>query len=678
MFKFDKFLQLMMIACLIFLLFSLSSFINYGTLVIWSISLFSFFLPVLSISMLLFCLPIFGNRPGTEQSFYLLIISLSILLGLFFRILFFKNKTTIKKDNCLIFLAFAYILVSILSLIALPYKEIIFFLKNLDFLNSYKDFTFALREVFMVSETNSIYSIVSLVNTIIAATLAYFVYLFSSTKPGRVFLFSGAILGGWFFANIIGLADYFSLIDLRFFRSLDPVVNYGNTQYRLQSFFGHSGWFAEYVTLVAPFVMLFLGLKAKFVKKSVLIILSLLLGELILILCYQRGGWLAYPLTLIVVWFSVYAFSKIEKGEKDFFNAIKSSAFKVLISLPITVILSIALVGIFQKTGLIEKERFSKIDHYIGRFKDISKVSDRSEFIHAGFLLGTLHPFYGGGSEGFGHLYEKEFQERGGKFYEKYNLPLHGSAHNVYMQTFSGKGLAGIISLLLLLFYIFYFTYYEICKSTMLNKNNILFLLIGASFASAFLIYGNVQEIFYIQSLQILFFLVIALLASRLSDKRLSKNFKRSYLGLLCLLLLLHVVWEFVYPGRSFALNNKFSAYGCYYEEDGFRWCAKNSSLNVPVKRSEKTNQYNIYLKMKGSAHSNNQMPYDVEVYYQNQLLTIVRLKPGEVSQSIYQVPFEKEQDFVNLTFKSKYGFIPSKVILDSKDARPLSFKIVL
>ena len=92
------------------------------------------------------------------------------------------------------------------------------------------------------------------------------------------------------------------------------------------------------------------------------------------------------------------------------------------------------------------------MDRFAARARTITQVSDRQAHVTAGLRLGALLPILGGGSESFAMRYEQQVLRAGGAFYARGYSPLlnmYGSAHNVFAQTFAGKGAIGLTALVL-------------------------------------------------------------------------------------------------------------------------------------------------------------------------------------------------------------------------------------
>jgi|GEM_PF-5453220 len=501
------------------------------------------------ISLLLISICLFGNRPTTDQSF--IFINILNICSFFFSIKFLFKIKEIDFDNFVLFLFQIFILTSFFSILNLNLE--LFDLKNLFF--NLEVFNQNIFLYLKISEFSEIYSILrSFLNLQIFILSFYIVYFFQLQK---IFL---AIFSGLLISLFFGILDYHNLINLSSFRTLDPVVNFGNTQYRLQSFFGHSGWLAEYITLCIPITIILMNLKIKKYLKISLIALIMIIGEYVLILTYQRGGWISYPFTIFITWAAI--FYSLQK-DLSFIEVFKKSILKILICLPITLIISIFLITIFSKLGDHKSYYQDSLVGFKERFKEIGNTSDRTNFIKSGFILANQNPIFGGGSEGYGHLYESYFENEQSKLNDKFDLPLHGSAHNAYAQIASGNGYLGLL-LILSIILLISFSILKDLKNPKEQKDIYIKLSI-LCFNFAFLFYGIVQEIFYIVILQFISFIFI------LSGIKFSK-FKNQRYNFLIIIIIVCLI-----PINQITKNSKYLNINsnCYSEisNKNFSWC---------------------------------------------------------------------------------------------------------
>lgn len=630
--------------------------------------------PRTAISLALIALPLGGNRPGTPHSAATTLVGAALLLGLATRSLRTKEqRSTLYQgvlSNSLLCAGFIYCVVSLLSLSSLPIPYLIEDLRNAFDRSSLTSVTFSITAILSGNEHSLIYSVLSCYLTLLAYFLGLLTWRECTEQRRTGSLFLGAILCGLLVSFLAGLLDYYEFINLRTLRPLDPVVNPGDRQFRLQSFFAHSGWYAEYITLTIPSVLILLGLKAPFWVRTALILFCLAIGEFVLLLTYQRGGWLSYPITLIAVWAALYVVRLIEQQNVEILPALRRSVLKVLISLPVTVVASLALVFLFQK-GDSAQEALSP---YVSRFKQIQRTGDRTDFLFAGLLIGSKHPILGGGSDSFAWQFEREFVSPTGSFYQRFDLPLHGSAHNVYAQTFSGKGIVGLFALLALPYLLIRSAKRALTQPT-LSISSKLTLITGACFACAFLVYGNVQEVFYIQALQFLFFTVISVVAAELlSTHTTTRHSLLTSPWTIAILTVAHLVWEYGTPGPTAQWLKEPREFGCYPAEAApnaapYRWCSERSLIFYPAPASGAP--LTVYLEA-------GPVPQTIEITA-NGSHTSVSLAPGERKQVEVPTPLAGlNSPWITVRFNANGSFVPKLLWEQSDDTRRLAFKALL
>lgn len=637
--------------------------------------------PKLAIGIFLFLLPVFGNKPGTLQANLLTTLGLSLHLGLSVSVLLRKSvllqnsKLPSNQVNSYqgLIPILGYLLVSLLSLFPISMFGFWGWFRSSQ--TSFSDLpliAWNTSSLLSAREDQLAYPVLSVVWTFLSFSLCLFVYHFSLIFPKARQLFCWSLFLGFIFSLLVGLLNYYNLVDLSWLRGLDPVVNPGGTQYRLQSWFGHSGWFAEYITLLAPFSMLLLTLNISFISRVSILLAILLIGEIVLILTFQRGGWLSYPLTLVAIWTSIYVLRRLEKGDNNILGALKSSITKILISIPLTILVSFLFLKIFGSQFGLEQ--------YSERFRDITKASDRSEFIKAGFSLGALNPILGQGSESFALQYKREYKKADGAYYGGVDLPLHGSAHNLYAQTFAGKGALGLLGLLFVIYYGISSGLAFVFKSKIAQKpaDQIIALSCICSLIACF-IYGFVQELFYVQSLQYVFFAIVGILAGITSREQTSSfspyaGTKRTLL-LICALFVIHLFWNDIF-GRQYKDSS-----GCYgveriNESDSWIWCGVRSSIDLPLEAGE-TRKINFELAP--ASQRANQSSALVSIESCEKVIFSRQMKPGEKAElSIESEISSCQQDrngYVRLKAYSSHYFIPAIEDPTSADRRVLALR---
>ncbi len=644
--------------------------------------------PQSAIALLLFLLPVFGNKPATAHCWYLTIIASGIAVGAELRRFAVREGTedegaTLHSpiSDATVF----YLLVSVLSLSALPlgrgFGELGSALAAAqNWRQQISTAAYWIISLFHLPEDQPFYPFVSVLKTVLAFAvgLALRDVLSRSAAGGKKAVkFGSAIFAGIVAAVIAGLIQYYHPIGLERLRPLDPTANSGGIEFRLQSLFAHSGWFAEYLTLSIPFVLMLLLPRCSFGLRAAAIIISLMLGEFALILSYQRGGWISYPLTLLAVWGAIYVFRAAEKGggELNFGTLFRRSLLKIAVSVPLTVILSLSIVWAVQHHS---PQSSAAIDSYVERFKGIGKTSDRTEFIKAGAKLTSLHPLLGAGSESFAIEFEREFNRPGGAFYGQADLPLHGSAHNVFFQTAAGKGMAGLFLLLLVLTSILVDGVKSL-NGAALSREQTALILSCVCFSAALLIYGNVQEVFYVYPLEILFFATAALAAAVVPADSKPNKLRPMCIAILTLGLVLHLVWELEVPGRT-GERNRSESYGCYTEEKGedgriYRWCGPKTRVELPVVEEGGIRAAVFAVRVPLSVHSENRLRVLISGRYSiDQQITVG-------SESKFTIPLPADypmgEDSVLAEIDATPLVIPARDLPGSRDFRLLSFQLV-
>ncbi|MBL7662369.1 O-antigen ligase family protein [bacterium] len=519
--------------------------------------LLAYHVPKFSYYSFFLILPVFGHKPGTWQTAFLLYLSGALLIGSCLRNLVKQDCTTRSANSTLIN---SYLLISSLSLLGLPLKDLLFDLKSkFPPLGSFALIPFSLTRLATATEELIYYPLLALVLLFLAVLIERNSHQFLTAKER-----AQALALGLLFTIILGFLGYYGMIPLQELRGLDPTVNAGGVEFRMQSLFGHSGWFAEYVTLTIPCILLILLIPKTYWLRITLILVAALIGELTLVMTYQRGGWLSYPLTLFIIWGMIYLVRCHEQGEANALCALKKSFLKIMLSFPLTLVIT---AGVLHLSGL-------DLGAYKSRALEISKTSDRTDFVRAGVMLGMLRPMLGLGGESFAYQFEKEFVAKSGTYFKSIDLPLHGTAHNVYAQTFAGKGLLGLLALILIALKPLQLLLQSIKTNQQLEQ--IILNAIAACSGIAFLIYGNVQEIFYIPALGFIFFILIGLTSGVTSSQ--AEQHSRKALSIYAAILIVGALHHYLPPVSGLTQPEV----GCYPPEaNGARWCGRRALVRL-------------------------------------------------------------------------------------------------
>jgi len=511
--------------------------------------------PRYAIYLFLVMLPLFGNRPSQVQTHYLIVFNGVLLIALYSKLLLLpmaKKRFMVRflhRDLGVMFIFF-WLIASLFSLIGLPLAGA--------FKHTFEEsFLYPLSELLRVGETTLYSSVQSVFFSFQAVMLGMYLYgtmpIHSRTEHfKKLFL---ALLLGLLISIIIGHLDYFGLLSLEGWR-----ITQQHSSMRLLSFFGNSTWYAQYLALSLPLLPTLLLLPAITQKRHWVMFLGmvgfLIIGEITLILAMQRGAWVSYPPTLFLIWVAIYyTFATLKTPSITLMDFLKKTWFKILVTVPLSVVISIMSVYAIKdyrkhNTAITIQNSFEATKE---RAKKLAKSDDRLKHWPPAMLLFAENPIFGGGGDSFGWQYKVYFESRDGKYN---NHPAHtlkkyewGTSHNMYLQNLTGRGIFGLLFLLAFLGIVVLRLTTLLFNQTSKDLPTQLLALSSLGSLVATLIYANVQEIFYNQSTQILFWVVLFIGIGLTHKERLRPLQKQHYqtsakylLLLMIALLPLHVV----------------------------------------------------------------------------------------------------------------------------------------
>lgn len=518
--------------------------------------------PVLAVALLLAAAPICGNRPTTGPFLAFIGLTACAVPGWLARLATRDRARLLAVLATPVGLALAaYAGVSVLSLSSVP----IFPVDELVGAATPAEAIRLLPAALSAADVNAtIYPLLTVVLTlhalVAAATIA--VALRRGDSVGAAASESGleaarlvttGILIGLVVAVAAGPLDRLALIDLRALRNTDPFTNLSGAE-RLQSTFGHAGWFAEYVCFTTPAVLaLWLWpradagreaepLASRAIRTAIAIVL-LAATLAVVVLSYQRGGWITWAIVGASV---AAAVVRLAAGAPA---AAPTSARRLLAVAAGAMIAAIAagLVVVRIAGGPAAMDRFA------ARARTITQVSDRQAHVMAGLRLGALLPILGGGSESFAIRYEQEYLLAGGTYYARGYSPLstmYGSAHNVFAQTFAGKGAAGLVALAWLVVAGGWAALRTLRRAGEPQATRVV-AAIALGMLAAFALYGQVQEVFYVAPLQLTVFAACGLAAGLAPAARQPAAARLGIVAtVLVVVLAAHVVHAYVAPGH--------------------------------------------------------------------------------------------------------------------------------
>jgi len=506
--------------------------------------------PLWGVGAFLICMPFFGgSRPNDLHTarFYILLSTLVFACGLNLFAILIRAGKILRFDfsHPLVFALLVYWIAAAFSLVNVQSNDVVY---------SIIQFKPPLVWQFItLGESSSGYSWLAFYVLTISMLLGLIIVNLTP-NPHQAFQLMGCFLFGLMLTVFLGLLDYYDVINLNRIRPYYFLEFFGEN-YRFQhltSVFGNPGWYAQYLVLGAPALMTILALPLEKKWKIFSLICLMVITEFCIVLIYQRGGWLSYPLTLIIIWFCVYMLNRDQNNYFSQLRALKGSMLKIVITLPLTIVISLSLVFL---TAQVQPQSRQQLSGFADRAESIMNVNDRIRYFEPAFLIARLHPIFGPGLESFAHQYEKLYVAPGHLYKQtpKYDVyPYYGSSHNLYFQALAGKGVLGLLSV----FGVFFasitlvwrgiFSFKPNGEGGTLSYRQRILLMMTLAYTCALAIYGNVGEIFYSPIGYILFALFYSISVGAVpATYKLSKNFRYTILALLAFALVLHVLLEF-------------------------------------------------------------------------------------------------------------------------------------
>jgi O-antigen ligase len=451
-------------------------------------------------------------------------------------------------------------------------------------------------------------------------------------------LVAGSILAGLVLTIALGTLDRLGWFDLRLLRDVDPFTNPSGAE-RLQSTFGHAGWFAQYICFATPTVLVLWlwpppgaaesrGRRALRVAAAALL---LAVSLAVIVLSYQRGGWITWAVVGSGVAAVVVRLAAADGGGR---GVAPSARWLIPIAVVVLAAAVLAGIGVVRIAG-----GPGALDRFASRARTIGQVSDREAHVVAGVRIGALQPILGAGSESFAIRYEEEYLRAGGHYYARGYSPvlgMYGSAHNVFAQTFAGKGAVGLIALILVVLTAAAAALRAARQASAPAWPRVV-AAIALGIVAAFTLYGQVQEVFYMPALQLTVFAAFGLALALEPAAPGSRPTARLGVvtGLLALALAAHLVHGYVFPGflaegyrdREITLaGERLSAPVLGDDGEYFQWTGARAVITVPRQATE----LSFDLRRPGEA------PREVEVWLDARLVDRLRLDDGNWRHAVY------------------------------------------
>ena len=312
-----------------------------------------------------------------------------------------------------------------------------------------------------------------------------------------------------------------------------------------------------------------------------------------IVLSYQRGGWITWAIVAAGVVAAIVRLAAAGSGPAGGALPLRRLVAVGAAAMILAIAAGLVVVRVAGGPGAM--------DRFAARARTITQVSDRQAHVTAGLRLGALLPILGGGSESFAMRYEQQYLRGGGAYYARGYSPLlnmYGSAHNVFAQTFAGKGAIGLIALVLVVLTSAAAALRTLRRPDAPPRARVV-AMIALGMVAAFAIYGQVQEVFYVAPLQLTVFAACGL-AAALEPPPGPADRSRRRLGIVAALLAAglaaHVVHAYVVPGRLAdeyrdreisRAGERLSAPVLDADGQYFQWTGARAVITVPRQATE-------------------------------------------------------------------------------------------
>ena len=613
-------------------------------------------------------LPLYGFQSYTFYNFIFefLIIVLACLL------LFTKgNMSRIFQNTGVVGFMGGYLLLVLFSLLVFPLSS---FIDNLTLWGLF-DFCNAL---FSATPDNPLYSLAA-VNRLLLFVI--FILLINNNsmvdKLYRMLFFGCAC--SVLMACLFGLLNQYGIISLAWYR---PEFRDAAGVDRLHSVFGNPGWFAEYILVCTPLILLLIsGMKGRLFRVFVFSSTFVCIG-FSLLLTGSRTSWLIFP---FVTFFCCVFFLLLYEDQEGtiLWKELKLRCVQVcggglVICLLIGSILMVA--GRDSSTG-DQGGSLSRTQYLLQRIHDITNPSVRSKLWRESLVLVGESPVFGMGYESYRWHQEVMSSVPDSRFIQQRQTSNNwDTAHNFYIQLVAGNGIAGLLVWLLLTAYVAFL----LCRDAIANRNVQSFALLGSLIS--FHLYGFTQSMQYIASIYFLVFLVIGY-AMRLESKQKIPAMKRVGKYGAIAALVVAVSGGFVYSTNLqshklaeryglpyYGVERQGTQYKGFYKKedwgkDGFyRWSGRAAEIVLRGSGAVQF-QFSCY------APRLEQLPLTLDVMLDGRAIDQYTFRKGEKITRTYFLPVRARQSLVTLRLQLSRVWNPKREKVNN-DTRNLGIAV--
>ncbi len=491
-------------------------------------------------------------------------------------------------------------------------------------------------------------------------------------------LFAGCA-GSVLIACLLGLLSQYGIISLVWYR---PEFIDGTGVDRLHSVFGNPGWFAEYILVCTPFVLLLFCQKTwKKFRRFIFFSTFILIGASLL-LTGSRTSWLIFPLVAFYCWV-IFLLSYRDKEVAISWTELTRRCMQVSGGGLVVCLLvgSVLVGGGLDRSTENPGQSLTREQYIVQRIRNITNPTVRTRLWQESFVLVSESPVFGLGYESYRWHQEVMSSVPASRFVQQRQTSNHwDTAHNFYIQLVAGNGIAGLLVWLFLTTYVAFL----LCRDALANRNVQSFALLCSLLT--FHLYGFTQSMQYIASIYFLVFLVIGY-AMRLESKRKLPAMKRIGKYGVIAALLVAVSGGFVYSTNlqshklaeryglpHYGVERQDTQYKGFYKKedwgkDGFyRWSGRAAEI---VLRGSGAVQFHFFC----DAPRLEQLPLTLDVMLDGRAIDQYTFRKGEKITRTYFLPVRARQSPVTLHLQLSRVWNPKREKVNN-DTRNLGIAV--
>jgi len=471
-------------------------------IVAWAVFLIllgSVYRPLLPLYILALVLPFFGNNPGGAHALYIVDILLIVTLLRWLLPFVWRRSPQIKGSSAFPWIVL-FLFVTILSLIPMRHEL-------------YKAWLWVggnplgmLRQIYSAYAVDAFWSF-RMTLDLCLSVLFYFFMINNLKNREELHRIGFIALSSYFLSLVIGIFDYHRLIDLTFFRPENPdILRFGYR--RLMSLFSHSGWYAEYLVILAPLyfgpALVRAGTSGHKVGPDSgpggltgRVVPSLLRAGMVflpvsygVLFTYQRGGWLAFIASISVLIWLLYS---------DRIRRIICKRKKIVFVSAVAFAAAIAAVLLFAR---------GHDTPLAARISKIAEGRDRTVIWRQALSLYGQKPLLGIGAGNY-YFYHRSCFPQDHPWFHSDKV----TAHSTYIHILTERGPFALLFYMMILVTAFH----GASAAFRLSRNDPFMRGFSAALLSsltAIVVYGIFQYIFYLRIIELMCWAIFALSAA--------------------------------------------------------------------------------------------------------------------------------------------------------------------